>query len=116
MRLIWYRNCAHRSTFERAEKISESDGQRLFLLHPPEYKLPHLRKWRQKQISVPKTLCSVRNVTHKITEVTNHTTFNIPQIFFTIYVLQQTYWASLMDPRTTPPALIAIRVLGETIS
>jgi hypothetical protein len=30
------------------------------------------------------TLCSVCNVTHKITEVTNHTTFNIPQIFVKI--------------------------------
>jgi len=28
------------------------------------------------------TLCSVRNVNHKINEVTNHTTFNIPQISF----------------------------------
>lgn len=62
------------------------------------------------------TLCSVRNVTHKINEVANHTTFNIPQIFFTIYVLQQTYWASLMDPRTTSLAIIAIRALGPMIS
>jgi hypothetical protein len=32
------------------------------------------------------TLGSVRNATHKIAEVTNHTTFNIPQIFFRVYV------------------------------
>jgi hypothetical protein len=60
------------------------------------------------------TLCSVRNITHKITEVTNHTTFNIPQIFVTVYVPQQTnLLRKFMDPRTTPLALIAIRALGE---
>jgi hypothetical protein len=40
------------------------------------------------------------NVTHKINEVTNHTIFNIPQIFITNYLPMQT---NLMGKFNGPP-------------
>jgi len=91
MMLIWFRNCVHRSTFGRAKKNLKNRWTTAFSAAPTGVQASTTPKMKAETDQRSETLRSVRNVTHKITEVTNHTTFNIPQIFFTFYVPQQTY-------------------------
>ena len=90
MRLIWFRNFVHRSTFGRAGKNLGNRWTAALSAAPTGVQAPTTPKMKAERDQRSETLRSVRNVTHKITEVINHTTFNIPQIFVTVYVPQQT--------------------------
>jgi len=90
MRLIWFRNFVHRSTFVKGGKKLRNRWTTALSAAPTGVQASTTPKMKAERDQPSETLCSGRNVTHKITEVTNHTTFNIPQIFVTIYVPQQT--------------------------